>query len=116
MATKVVSPGEGSSVERVERKLPVLPSAEAHRIRRAARSYADSLLPLAMARLANMLESEDEEIAWKALDRILKISLAGVANETSDPETAIVDGSARPLDALKNLEDMTSKGTGLPDE
>ena len=115
MATRVVEP-DSPSIEKVERQLPTLPSSEAHRIRRAARSFADSMLPLAMRRLAEMLEAEDLDIAWKAVDRVLSMSLAKIPNETADPESVVVDGTSKSVDALKALEANTEKGTGLPDE
>lgn len=115
MATRLVKPGE-PSIERVEHKLPALPSAEAHRIRRAARGFYDTLLPEAMRVIADMLQDEDPDNRKWAADKVLKATLASQPNETVDPESAVVDGSAKAVDALADLEKLTETGTGLPDE
>lgn len=110
----MVNPNE-RSIEPVEQKLPTLPREEAHRIRRASRAYADTLLPTAMAGLAEALVCEDWDVRWKAIDRVLKMTMAGVPNEVADPESAVVDGSVTAKDALKTLEEETENGTGLPE-
>jgi hypothetical protein len=115
MPARIVNPGE-PSIEKVEHKLPSLPRSEAHRIRRASRSFLDSLLPAAMRNLAEALESEDAEERRWATDKVLKGTLAAIPNETVDPESVVVDGSVKVQDGLKELEEMTSQGTGLPDE
>jgi hypothetical protein len=115
MGFKLVGPGD-PSIEQVEIKLPVLPRDEAHRIRRASRAFADTMLPTAMRRIADALEADDPEVYKWAVNHVLRMTLAQVPNETSDPEDTVVDGTAKEIDALKALEKQTEAGTGLPDD
>ena len=115
MAIKLVEAGEPSIVH-VDRDFPAMPRSEAQRIHRASRAYADVLLPTAMKGLAEALVCEDWDVRWKAIDRVLKLSLNGVSNETVDPDEVVVDSTAKESEALKALEKETEKGTGLPDE
>lgn len=115
MSTRVVKPGE-PSIERVEQKLPVLPRSEAHRIRRTSRGYFDILLPEAMRVIADALTSEDMDDRKWAAEKVLRATLASTPNESSDPETVTVDGTSKPVDALKDLEKLTENGAGLADD
>lgn len=110
MATKLVAPNT-PSLATVERKLPQLPRAESHRIRRASRGYIDVLLPEAVSVLADALQSEDLEDRKWAFDRIAKLALMGKSNEEIDPEEAVVV-DMKADDSLAALEESTANGTG----
>lgn len=107
MATKLVKPNDPS----LDTKLPAFPRAEAHRMRRAARSYMDILLPEAVKVLQDALLSEDMDDRKWAFDRISKYSLVGKSNEELDPEEAVVV-DMKADDSLKELEESTANGTG----
>ena len=111
MSSRMVKPGE-PSLEAVEQKLPILPRQEAHRIRRTARGYFDVLLPEAIKVIQDALVSEDMDDRKWAADKVLKATLANTPNEIADPETAVVDSTAKPAEALKALEEMTENGGG----
>lgn len=115
MGFHLANPDE-PSIKPVESKLAVLPKQESRRIRRAARDYADTLIPTAMQGLAEALVAEDWDVRWKAIDRVLKMTMSGLPNEVVDPDEVVVDSTAKESEALKALESETEKGTGLPDE
>lgn len=115
MASRIVEPNE-PSIEKVERQLPSLPRSEAHRIRRASRAFMDTLLPEAMKRLAEAVQSEDPKIYQWAVDKIMAKTLAAQPNEVTDPEEKTVDGSVTSVKALEELEKSTEDGSGAPDE
>lgn len=115
MASRIVEPND-PSIEKVERQLPSLPRSEAHRIRRASRSALDVLLPKAIMRLAEALESEDPKVYQWAVDKVMAKTLAPQPNEISDPEEKTVDGSVMSVRALEALEKSTEDGSGAPDE
>jgi hypothetical protein len=115
MGFKVVKPDE-LSIKPTESSYPVLPREEGRRMRRSSREMADSMLPEAMRVLMKAFESDKMEDNKWAADKVFKMTLAAVPNETVDPETVVIDGSVTSKDALQALEEETEKGTGLPDE
>lgn len=100
----------------VERELPALPKQESYRVRRAARAAYDVMLPEAIRVVMEMFQSEKAEHRMWAAEKVFKQTLANIPNETQDPEEVVVDSTARDVDALRDLEKETEKGTGLPDE
>lgn len=115
MGFKVVKPGDPSIVP-VERELPALPKQESYRIRRSSRAAFDVMLPEAIRVVMDAFQSDDMDDRKWAADKVFKQTLANVPNETQDPEEVVVDSTARDVDALRDLEKETEKGTGLPDE
>lgn len=113
MGIKLVNPDEPSI--QPERKMVVLPVEEKFRIRRAGRQAFDQYLPEAMRVVADALLSEDMEDRRWAADKVIKAVLASKPNEEVDPESAVVNGSVASKDALRQLEDSTQDGTGMPD-
>lgn len=114
MGFHLANPDE-PSIRPVEAKLAALPKQESRRIRRAARDYADTLIPTAMQGLAEALVAEDWDVRWKAIDRVLKMTMSALPNEVVDPDEVVVDSTAKEVDALKELEKSTESGTGQDD-
>lgn len=112
MGSRIVEPGK-SSIQRVEDQLPALPKAESYRVRSAARSFYDVLLPTAMRRIAEALECEDPKVYMWAVDKVVKATLLDLPNEKMDPDMVVVDAKA---EDVADLEKETENGTGLPDD
>lgn len=112
MASRVVGPEEPSLVVvRETPQLPSLPRAEAQRLRRSVRGFADVLLPELARRAADIaLSSENEKLALEAIKWLASISLRGKSNEDLDPEGPIVDAQSKEAtdSALAKLEETTA--------
>lgn len=120
MPTRVVKPDAPSQtlVTRELSALPTLPREEAQRMRKAARSFADACLPAHIRQMAQLTLSEDEEMQYKALQFMIKLSLGTAkSNEEIDPPEAevmgkLVDGK----DPVSELEEETANaGDGSGD-
>jgi hypothetical protein len=120
MASKLVNPNEPvvepeKKMVRIYKPMPMIPREEAMRMRRATRNMADTLAPWALQELAQLAQDcEDPSVKHKVLMDILKISIAGKANEEVDPDAPTVDGSLV-KDQLEALEKATEK-TGTDTE
>ena len=112
MGFKVVKPGEESlSIAKQETEaLPILPRDEAHRVRRASRNAMDALLPWAIREMVELARTtENEDLKFKILDKIVSKSLGSKSNDEVDPEDPMVNGKVVDAD-LEALERSTENG------
>lgn len=119
MPTRVVQPDEPSKtlVQREVDALPTLPREEAQRMRKAARSFADATLPYNIRQMAAMTEAEDEDLRFKALQFMIKLSLGTAkSNEEMDPAPQEVEGKLvngkNPVDQLEEETANAGDGSG----